>query len=173
MGFIDGSRRLAFVLIALTTAACSTVGGEVASSKPAPTRSDDMTSPAPGKVAVRQILDEPERFIGQRVEVTGKAFFLAECPPPGSGDQTSCVVQGWLAEPDRGTLIFADLPESLPLAEGGMRVSCLQADAPRGACGDWQNELRYLLVGTVEWQVLGGQETRLLQLDVEAKTILP
>jgi hypothetical protein len=172
MGCIDGARRLALALIALTVAACSIAGGE-ASSMSASTPSGDVTSPASGKATVRQILDEPDRFVGQRVDVTGKAFFLAECPPPGSGDQTACVVQGWLAEPDRGTLIFADLPESLPLAEGGTRVSCLQADAPGGACGDWQNERRYLLVGTVEWQVLGGQETRLLQLDVEAKTILP
>lgn len=128
---------------------------------------------APGKITVRQVLDEPDRFIGQRVEVTGKAFFLAECPPPGSGDQTSCVVQGWLAEPDRGTLIASDLPESIPLVEDGRRVSCLEADAPAGACGDWQNERRYVVVGTVGWQVLGGQQTRLLQVDVEAKTIQP
>jgi hypothetical protein len=67
----------------------------------------------------------------------------------------------------------SDLPEAIPLAEGGHLLSCDEGTESPPACGDWLAAARYMVVGTVERQVLGGRETALLQLDVLSKTTLP
>ena len=140
--------------------------------------SDDGGS-APMRVSFPDLLGDPEQLIGRPIEVMGTAFFLAKCPPPaasptpGASATASCVVQGYLAAPDRGVLTPSDLPGAIPLAEGGHLLSCDEGTESPPACGDWLAATRYMVVGTVERQVLGGRETALMQLDVLSKTTLP
>jgi hypothetical protein len=106
------------------------------------------------------------------VEVNGKVFFLADCPPPGDS-LTVCVLSGYLAAPDRGVLIASDVPQALVLAEEGNRLSCQEGTQSPPACGDWQATTRYTVIGVLQNQVLGGRETSLVQLNVLSKSPLP
>lgn len=173
--------RLALVgVIVSLLMACTSGAGEHAQGSPtdaAASGNHPAATSGPGaasqQVAFEQVLSDPARFIGQRVEVTGKVFFLSECPPPGSSGPTSCVLQAYLAHQDRGVLVAADAPETLPLAEAGRRVSCDESAQARPACGDWENETRYVVVGLIEQQVLGGRQTSMVWLNVETKTPAP
>lgn len=116
-----------------------------------------------------ELLEDPATFVGQPVRVTGSVFFIAECPPPGSAN-TDCVLFGYLADPERRTLIAADVGQTIALAEGGRRLSCVEGRLPTPTCGDWESESTYTIDGVVQQQVLGGRETSLMQLDVSEKS---
>jgi hypothetical protein len=192
MSGVGGSarRRLAALLalgVVLTACAAGAGGsstpGSAASGSAGPSASGaDEASPsgdaesAPMRMTFPELLADAEQLIGQRIEVTGTAFFLAKCPPPGASPTpvtsptTGCVLQGYLAAPDRGVLTASDLPEALPLAEDGHLVSCDEGTESPPACGDWLAATRYTVIGIVERQVLGGRETTILQLNVLGKT---
>lgn len=108
---------------------------------------------------------DPEAWRDRRVEVVGKVFFLAQCPPPGA-EATPCVLVGYLADPGLGTLIAADVDQALPLAEDGTLVTCTEPGNGAGACGEWVREATYTLGGTLERQTLAGQERSKVQFDV-------
>lgn len=166
-------------LVAMALVGCSAGAGPSGGSSPSATQhATDETGdtdgsgdsmPEPRDVGFEELMDDPAGFVGERVRVTGSVFFLAECPPPGAGD-APCVLLGYLAEPERRTLIAADAAQALALAEGGKRLSCPEGSQPTPACGDWVGEATYSLEGEVQRQVLGGRETSLVQLDVVEKS---
>ena len=130
---------------------------------------DDRDHGGPAEeVDFGELMDDPERFVGSRVRVTGNVFFLSECPPPGSSTST-CTLLGYLVHPDQHTFIASDKENALALAEDGARVGCDEGGDPRPACPGWTADAAYALEGTVEHQVLGGRETELIQLDVDEK----
>lgn len=116
-----------------------------------------------------ELIDDPERLVGQQVSVTGNVFFVSECPPPGAANAT-CVLLGYLAGPEQHTLIAADVAKAIALAEGGHRLSCPEGSQPTPTCGDWVGEATYTVEGILQHQVLGGRETNLVQLDVSEKS---
>lgn len=106
-------------------------------------------------------------LVGQRVGVTGKAFFVASCPPPGpSGQNQPCVLSLYLADPGQDSLEFSGTGQAIPLAEGGARVSCAEGTRPDGGCPGWDHEATYQITADVQHQVLGGRPTEYVQLDV-------
>jgi hypothetical protein len=121
------------------------------------------------EIGFDELVDDPAALVGERVRVTGNVFFISECPPPGSGD-AKCILLGYLADPERRTLIAADVTQAIALAEGGRRLSCVEGSQPTPTCGDWQREATYTIEGIVQRQVLGGREADLVQLDVSAKS---
>lgn len=129
---------------------------------------DDDDAPVQ-EVAFDELLEDPAAFVGQSIRVTGNVFFVAECPPPGSAN-ADCVLLGYLADPEQRTLIAADVGQTIALAEGGRRLSCVEGSRPTPTCGDWERESTYTLDGVVQQQVLGGRETSLVQLDVSEKS---
>jgi len=131
--------------------------------------SEDDGDVAVHEVAFDELLGDPAVFVGQSVRVTGSVFFIAECPPPGSAN-VDCVLFGYLADPERRTLIAADVGQTIALAVGGRRLSCVEGTQPTPTCDDWEGESTYTIDGVVEWQVLGGRETSLVQLDVSEKS---
>jgi hypothetical protein len=138
-----------------------------------PFASDPVTDAATGGQAVsfEDLLDDPARFIGRRIEVAGRAFFVARCPPPGDAP-TACVLQGYLAHPDRGVFIASDVTEAIALAEDGRTVSCEETAQTPTACANWTSGAAYAVVGVVERQVAGGRELDAVQLNVISKTDL-
>lgn len=130
---------------------------------------DDEGDEAVREVDIADLVEDPAAFVGQLVRVTGSVFFIAECPPPGSAN-TDCVLFGYLADPERRTLIAADVGQTIALAEDGRRLSCVEGSLPTPTCGDWNSESTYTIDGVVEWQVLGGRETALAQLEVSARS---
>jgi hypothetical protein len=135
----------------------------------APNSTDAAPAPDATAVTVADLLADPAAFVGLQIEVTGKAFFLARCPPPGSS-VTACVLQGYLAERDRGTLIAADVAEAITLAEAGELLTCEETAQTSTACGDWTDEATYRVVGVIEHQVAGGREIEAIQLNVTTRT---
>ncbi len=117
------------------------------------------------EASVDDLVADPDAWLGERVEVVGKVFFLAQCPPPGA-EATPCVLAGYLADPERGVLIAADVDEVLPLAEDGALVTCHEPGNGAGACDDWEREATYTLGGVLERQTLAGQERSKVQFDV-------
>ena len=121
------------------------------------------------EVTFDDLLENPQDYVGQRVRVTGNVFFIAECPPPGSED-ADCVLLGYLADPERHTLIAADVEQTIALAENGRRLSCVEGSLATPTCGDWESESTYTIDGVLQQQVLGGRESSLVQLDVSEKS---
>lgn len=130
---------------------------------------DDHGGSAAQEIGFDELLEDPATFVGQSVRVTGSVFFIAECPPPGSAN-ADCVLFGYLADPERRTLIAADVGQTIALAEGGRRLSCVEGSQSTPTCGDWKSESAYTIDGVVQQQVLGGRETSLVQLDVSEKS---
>lgn len=147
-------------------------GSDAGGSPTAGAGSDRPVDASPQVITFQALQSDASRLVGELVEVTGKVFFLADCPPPGDS-RTTCVLSGYLAAPDRGVLIASDVPQALVLAEGGNRLSCEEGTQSPPACGDWQAATRYTVVGVLQNQVLGGRETSLVQLNVLSKTPLP
>jgi hypothetical protein len=174
-------RALPLLVVAILVTACSAgsdnpTGGSpysetAAASSAQSTKPDAGSNPRP--MSFEDLLSDPAPLVGKGVQVTGKVFFLAECPPPGSAAATKCVLQGYLAAPDRGVMTASDVAETIVLAEGGRRLSCEEGSQLTPSCGDWQNEKRYVVVGVVENQVLGGRTTSMVQLNVESKSLVP
>ncbi|MGR0318101.1 hypothetical protein [Agromyces sp. ZXT2-3] len=146
------------VILALSACATSSGAGSPTGS-PSPEASASPTEPETTEASVADLVADPEAWLDRRVEVEGKVFFLAQCPPPGA-EATPCVLVGYLADPERGTLIAADVDEALPLAEDGALVTCTEPGNGAGACGDWVREATYDVDGTLERQMLDGQERR-------------
>lgn len=121
------------------------------------------------EVEFDELIDNASAYVSERVRVTGSVFFISECPPPGSGD-AKCILFGYLADPERRTLIAAEVTQTIALAEDGRRLSCVEGSQPTPTCGDWRRESTYTIEGIVHRQVLGGRETDLVQLDVFAKS---
>jgi hypothetical protein len=131
---------------------------------------DDDDGDQAQEVDFDELLSDPAAFVGQPVRVTGNVFFIAECPPPGSAN-ADCVLFGYLADPERRTLIAADVGQTIAIAEGGRRLTCVEGSRPTPTCGDWKSESTYTIDGVVQQQVLGGRETSLVQLDVSEKSV--
>lgn len=133
---------------------------------------DDGVDPDDGseahEVGFDELLADPTAFVGRRIRVTGNVFFVSECPPPGAS-VADCVLLGYLVGPEQHTLIAADVPQAIALAEGGRRLSCIEGSQATPTCGDWSAEATYTIDGVLEHQVLGGRESQLVQLDVAEK----
>ena len=121
------------------------------------------------EVTFEQLFARRQELVGRPVAVVGKAFFVAQCPPPDS-PQTACLLTGYLAEPSRDDLLFGQRNEGIPVSENGALVSCREGSAPGGGCPGWQNAQRYRVVATVEHRVLGGRTTQEVELEVTSKT---
>lgn len=121
-------------------------------------------------VTFEELYANQERYVGETVEVVGKVFFLADCPPAESGRGASeCILFAYLAHPDRGELIYGQRDEAIPLAEGGQRLSCPERSATGGGCGAWEDAKRYRVIATVQHPVRGGRQTQDVELDVHGK----
>lgn len=123
----------------------------------------------PYEIGFDELIDDSAQFVDRRVRVIGNVFFISECPPPGAATAT-CVLLGYLADPEQRTLIAADVEKAIALAEGGRRLSCPEGSQPTPTCGDWVGDATYTVEGVVQRQVLGGRETALVQLDVSEKS---
>ncbi|MGW9629104.1 hypothetical protein ACWGST_00200 [Agromyces sp. NPDC055520] len=165
-------------LLVLVTSACSadsapqTGAGSASPHASAETgyNGDDESGPSNAReIEFDEFVDDPTALVGERVRVAGRVFFLSECPPPGAGDAT-CVLIGYLADPERRTFTAADAAEAVALAERGKRVSCPESGQATPTCGDWVAGAAYTVEGEVQRQVLGGRETALVQLDVVEKS---
>lgn len=121
------------------------------------------------QVTFEELRSRQQEFVGHTVEVVGKAFFVESCPPPDQ--QGPCVLNLYLAEPDRDVLVYGDRDEGIAVSEGGTRVSCEAGSEPGGGCPGWSHATRYRLVATVRHQVLGGRTTQLVELDVIEKEL--
>ena len=135
----------------------------------ADTRGNGDSGGSTQDVSFRKLATDPESLVGSRIRVTGNVFFHSVCPPPGATDST-CVLLGYLTDPDRRTFIAADEADAIALAEDGVRLSCEEGGDSSRACAGWSAASTYTLEGVLEHQVLGGRVTELVQLDVEAKS---
>lgn len=147
-----------------TTAGPSTASGPqttVPSGGPSRAQAAEMT--------FEQLFSRHRELVGRSVTVVGKAFFIAQCPPPDSS-RTTCSVTGYLADPGRNDLLFGERSQGLPLSENGALVSCQEGTSPGGACPGWQNAQRYRVTATVEHRVLGGRTTQDVELQVTSRT---
>jgi hypothetical protein len=166
------------------SAATVTTGPDVAAPTTAPTSSDSTsTTPSPSSVggttmtpeaaamSFDELLAQLTDLEGATVDVVGTVFFVASCPPPDSTVPQPCILTGYLAAPERSYLTSSNVGEAIVLSELGRRVSCAEGpDAPGGACPGWSNAAGYRLVGTVVPQVIDGQPTGAMQLDVLTKS---
>ena len=153
------------VLLTVALAACG--GDDTTANRTAgPTASTMETEPAMSSSAtVSDLLSNPNEWIGRTVSVTGKVFFLAQCPPPGA-TAGPCVLLAYLAAPERGVLTSADRHDAVPLTHDGRRVSCLESHAVNGACEDWIREAVYVVEGALEYRILGDRESDRVQFEV-------
>ncbi|GAA1056852.1 hypothetical protein GCM10017608_11320 [Agromyces luteolus] len=152
--------------ILLALAACASSGRAGSSSEsPSAEPTASPTMDAAVEASIDDLVADPDAWLDRRVELVGKVFFVAQCPPPGA-ESTPCVLVGYVADPDRGVLIAADVDEALPLAEDGTLVTCHEPGNGGGACGDWEREATYTLDGVLERQTLAGQERSKVQFDV-------
>lgn len=122
------------------------------------------------EVTFRELFDHRQQYVGDTVRVVVKAFFLASCPPPGTGGQTEpCVLSLYLADPGRTDLLYGERDQALPGSEGGQRVSCVEGSNPGGGCPGWEHGATYEVVADVDHEVLGGRKSDSVQLDVREK----
>lgn len=166
----------ALVALAACTGSGETTGTERTPGSATPSTRADATAASAAvdgasPVSFDDLLAEPARFVGQRIEVVGRVYFLSSCPPPGASPMGPCVLQGYLTDPERQVFVASDVAEAIVLAEHGLSLSCAE-EAGTTACGDWANEARYSVVGVLQRRVLGGRETDQVQLDVVARTVL-
>ena len=155
---------------------CSAAGPTTYSDDATSTQSEDGVEVNEGDggasardVTFAQLAADPEAYVGSRVRVTGSVFFHSVCPPPGA-TAAPCVLLGYLADPAQRTFIADDESRAIALAEGGVRVACEESATATRACPGWSADSTYTLAGVLAHQVLGGRETELVQLEVEAKS---
>ena len=122
------------------------------------------------RLTFRQLYDHQQEHVGDVVEVEAKAFFLANCPPPGpSGQAEPCTLTLHFADPDRNGLAYGERDQAIPGSQGGTRVTCVEGSGEGGACPGWGQGVAYEIVARVEHEVLGGRETESVTLDVMEK----
>lgn len=119
-------------------------------------------------VTFEELHSDPARFVGTPIKVTGGVFFLASCPPPGASP-APCVLQGYLTDPGRDDLLPGEVGKTIVLAERGNDLSCVEGGRPTVGCGDWENAVRYTVVGVPQYRVLGGRQTDEVQLNALTK----
>lgn len=121
------------------------------------------------RMTYAELYKRRQELVGRDVDVVGKVFFVANCPPPGDGPQQPCMLTGYLADPSRSELPPGDVDEAINLAEDGRFVSCSERESVDGGCSGWKHAQRYRVVATVEHQVLGGRKTQYIQLAVKTR----
>ena len=122
---------------------------------------------APKIVSFPKLLSERASLVGVTVDVSGRVFFVPQCPA-GKG---TCVLTGYFAAEDRNQLLPADAASAIPLSEQGRALSCSETAAIGSACRGWKDGARYRLVASVQHQVLGGRETKYVELEVKSKSL--
>jgi len=144
-------------------------GGDSDRADGADTHPDGHSSGSAQDISFRELADDASSLVGSRIRVTGNVFFHSVCPPPGATGST-CVLLGYLTDPDQRTFISADEASAIALAEDGVRLSCDEGGDSSRACAGWSADSTYTLEGVLEYQVLGNRVTELVQLEVETKS---
>jgi hypothetical protein len=132
-----------------------------------PTESDDGGVDAE-RISFDDLLSGPEELVGTTVEVDGKVFLDPNCPPP-DGQSGPCILNAYLADPDRTGLTAAEIADAFPITEDGVAVSCVEQRAGAG-CSGWEHAQRYRVVAVVNHRVSGGRATEQFELDAKSKT---
>lgn len=148
----------------------TTTSSATTKSTTAPSTTAARPSTAQGeRMTYAELYKRRQELVGRDVDVVGKVFFVANCPPPGDGPQQPCMLTGYLADPSRSELPPGDVDEAINLAEDGRFVSCSERESVDGGCSGWKHAQRYRVVATVEHQVLGGRKTQYIQLAVKTR----
>jgi hypothetical protein len=115
----------------------------------APSTSSNASSADATAIGFDQLVAEGAQRAGEAVAVRVRAFFLEQCPPPGSGQTTPCSLSLFVTEPERDHLLYADRASAVPVFDTNGRVTCHVGDGITVACPGWVHGARYELTAVV------------------------
>jgi hypothetical protein len=115
--------------------------GEVGTS---PSASDETT------IGFDELRDAPDDLIGRSFRVVVRAFFVEQCPPPGTTPAAPCSLSLFVTEPERDHLVYADRTTAIPVFDAAGRVSCQVGDGVTTACAGWTQAALYELIGSAK-----------------------
>lgn len=128
-----------------TTPASPTTAGSVPDAVP-----DATSGPTGITIGFDELLDAPDDLIDRPFRVAVRAFFVEQCPPPGTTPAAPCSLSLFVTEPERDHLVYADRTNAIPVFDDAGRVSCQVGGGVTTACPGWTHAALYELTGTAE-----------------------